>query len=44
MTVSDAAAFAALAADGKLIKRPLLVGESLALVGFDETAWRAALL
>jgi arsenate reductase len=43
-TMSDAAAFAALAADGKLIKRPLLVGDSLALVGFDENAWRAALL
>ena len=42
-TMSDADAFAALAADGKLIKRPLLVGDKLALVGFDEAAWKAAL-
>jgi Spx/MgsR family transcriptional regulator len=36
-------ALAALAADGKLIKRPLVVGEDLALVGFQEAAWRRAL-
>jgi len=42
-TMSDADAFAALAADGKLIKRPLVVGDKLALVGFDEAAWKAAL-
>ena len=42
-TMTDAAAFAALAADGKLIKRPLAIGDAVALVGFDETAWRAAL-
>lgn len=42
-TMTDAQAFAALAADGKLIKRPLLVGDGLALVGFDEAAWRTAL-
>ncbi len=42
-TMSDADAFAALAADGKLIKRPLVVGDGVALVGFDEAAWRAAL-
>ncbi|HEY1814301.1 MAG TPA: arsenate reductase family protein [Kofleriaceae bacterium] len=41
--MTDAQAFAALAKDGKLIKRPLLVGDSVALVGFDEAAWRAAL-
>jgi arsenate reductase len=33
-TMSDAEAFAALAADGKLIKRPLLVTDDTALVGF----------
>jgi arsenate reductase len=42
-TLTDAQAFAALAADGKLIKRPLAIGDGLALVGFDEPAWRAAL-
>jgi arsenate reductase len=42
-TMSDADAFAALAADGKLIKRPLVVGDRVALVGFDEAAWKAAL-
>lgn len=42
-TTSDAAAFAALAADGKLIKRPIVVGDGVALVGFDEDGWAAAL-
>ena len=42
-TMSDADAFAALAADGKLIKRPLVVGDGVTLVGFEESAWRAAL-
>lgn len=39
-TTSDAAALAALAADGKLIKRPLVTGDGFALVGFDEAAWK----
>lgn len=42
-TLSDAQAFAALAADGKLIKRPLAIGEGFALIGFDEAAWAKAL-
>lgn len=42
-TMTDAQAFAALAADGKLIKRPLAIGDGVALIGFDEAAWRAAL-
>ena len=42
-TMTDAQAYAALAADGKLIKRPLALGRDVALVGFDEAAWRAAL-
>jgi len=42
-TMTDAQAYAALAADGKLIKRPLAIGDGVALVGFDEAAWRAAL-
>lgn len=41
--VTEAEALAALAADGKLIKRPLLVGKGLALVGFDEAAYEDAL-
>ncbi|HET9625144.1 MAG TPA: Spx/MgsR family RNA polymerase-binding regulatory protein [Kofleriaceae bacterium] len=42
-TMTDAQAYAALAADGKLIKRPLAIGDGVALVGFDEAAWKAAL-
>jgi arsenate reductase len=42
-TMTDAQAFAALAKDGKLIKRPLLASESVALVGFDAEAWAKAL-
>ena len=38
-TMTDAQAFAALAKDGKLIKRPLAVADHAALVGFDEKAW-----
>jgi arsenate reductase len=38
-TMSDGEALAALARDGKLIKRPLVVGDRLALVGFDEEVW-----
>jgi arsenate reductase len=39
--MSEAEALAALAADGKLIKRPLVIGEDFALAGFDEPAYRA---
>lgn len=42
-TMTDAQAFAALAADGKLIKRPLALGKGIALIGFEEAAWRTAL-
>ncbi|MBW2377536.1 MAG: arsenate reductase family protein, partial [Deltaproteobacteria bacterium] len=42
-TMSDAQAFGALAADGKLIKRPLVIGDAFALVGFREDEWREAL-
>lgn len=42
-TLTDAQALAALAADGKLIKRPLAVGKDFALIGFDEAAWAAQL-
>lgn len=37
--LSEDEALAALAADGKLIKRPLVVGDGFALVGFDEAAY-----
>jgi arsenate reductase (glutaredoxin) len=40
-SMKPAEVFAALAADGKLVKRPLLVSEDFALVGFDESAWAA---
>ena len=42
-TMSEAEALDALAADGKLIKRPLVLGKGFALVGFDEAAYRQAL-
>ncbi len=38
-TMTEAEAIDALAHDGKLIKRPLLLGKGLALVGFDEAAY-----
>lgn len=40
--MSDAEMLAALAADGKLVKRPLLDLGARVLVGFDATAWEAA--
>jgi arsenate reductase len=42
-TMSDAEALAALAADGKLIKRPLVDAGEAVLVGFDEAAYQQAL-
>lgn len=42
-TMTDDEALAALAADGKLIKRPLLIGPSVALIGFKEADWAARL-
>ncbi len=43
-TPTDAQAYAALAKDGKLIKRPLAIGDGVALVGFVEADWAAALI
>ncbi len=43
-TLSRDQALDALAADGKLIKRPLLITKDGALVGFDEAAWKRTLL
>ena len=42
-TMSDSEALDALAADGKLIKRPLLLGGKVVLVGFNEAAYREQL-
>lgn len=37
------AAFALLAGNGNLVKRPFAVGDGVALAGFNEPAWAAAL-
>ena len=42
-TMTEAEAIEALSKDGKLIKRPLTLGKGIALVGFDEAAYRAKL-
>jgi arsenate reductase len=42
--MSEAAALGLLAGNGSLVKRPFLVGEGIALVGFDAAAWSATLL
>lgn len=41
--MTEAAAFECLAQNGNLVKRPFLLGEGVALVGFDETVWKKAL-
>lgn len=41
--LSDAEAMTALAADGKLIKRPIVDTGTKVLIGFDEAAYRATL-
>lgn len=42
-TLTEAQALALLAGNGNLVKRPFAVGEGVALVGFDEETWAAAL-
>ena len=42
-TLSEPAALALLAGNGSLVKRPFVVGAGVALVGFNETKWAAAL-
>jgi arsenate reductase len=42
-TMSEADALAALAADGKLVKRPIVDAGKHVLVGFDEAAYARAL-
>ena len=41
--LDDAGALALLAGNGMLVKRPFVLGPGVALVGFDEKAWAAAL-
>ena len=41
--LSPEQALDALARDGKLIKRPFVVGDDVLLVGFDESEWKDAL-
>ena len=42
--MTDEECYELLATDGMLVKRPLLVGEDLVLIGFKEPAWEEALL
>ena len=42
--MTDEEAFALLATDGMLVKRPLVVADGAVLVGFREAAWADALL
>jgi arsenate reductase len=42
-SLSETAALALLASNGRLVKRPFLIGDGLCLVGFDETTWATAL-
>lgn len=42
-TLTTAAAIALLAGNGNLVKRPFLIGNGVALVGFNEDSWSAAL-
>ncbi len=41
--MSEEEQFALLATDGMLVKRPILVGRGVVLVGFKPDEWRAAL-
>jgi arsenate reductase len=41
--LSEAGAIDLLATNGNLVKRPFVLGDGVALVGFDEATWRAAL-
>ena len=42
--MTDEECYELLATDGMLVKRPLVVGEDLVLIGFKEPAWEVALL
>jgi arsenate reductase len=40
--LTESQALTLLASDGRLVKRPFLLGVRLGLVGFDQTAWSEA--
>jgi arsenate reductase len=42
--LSEAAALKLLASNGNLVKRPFLIGDGVALAGFNAESWGAALL
>lgn len=42
-TLSESEALALLARDGRLVKRPFVLGERLGLLGFDQDAWAKSL-
>ena len=42
--MSDEEAIALLCGNGMLVKRPFVIGDGVALAGFDAEKWRAALL
>jgi arsenate reductase (glutaredoxin) len=42
-TMSNDEAFDLLASNGNLVKRPFVIGDGLALVGFKEDEWESAL-
>jgi arsenate reductase len=42
-TMSEDEQYSLLASDGMLVKRPILIGDGFALVGFKETDWKAVL-
>lgn len=42
-TMNEADRIALLASDGMLVKRPILIGDGLVLVGFKEADWKEAL-
>jgi arsenate reductase len=41
--MSKSEALALLAGNGNLVKRPFVIGERVAIVGFNEERWAAAL-
>ena len=41
--MSETESIALLASEGRLVKRPFVLGEKFGLVGFDPEAWQAAL-
>lgn len=43
LLMTDAEALALLAGNGRLVKRPFLLGPGVALVGFDENTWASML-